>query len=76
MVFRRGLDIEFYKAFFGKKFLDNVREGEGYYCVEKHQFTIYIVALDIMHKLRKILRIFHALKEEFKERKYKTVFLI
>ena len=67
MVSCRGLDIEFYKAIFGKIFLDNVREG--YDSTEKTPIYKLACPLDIMQELRKILRIFHALKEEFKERK-------
>ena len=61
----RGLDIEFYKAFFGKIFLDNVKEG--YDCAEKTNIYKLASPLNIMEELRKILRIFYALKEELKK---------
>lgn len=67
MVLCRGLDIEFYKAYFSKIFLDNVREG--YDCVEKTSIYKLDSPLDIMQELNTILRIFHSVNEEFKERK-------
>lgn len=66
MILCRGLDIEIYKAFFGKTFLDNARKG--YDCGEKTLIYKLNHVLDLMNELRLIMRIFHALYE-FKDRK-------